>query len=434
MNNSEDTYPKSISMKIIVFVFTFISLSIISLPTYSQSKTQSDTTSYPTDSIIKYLTPLEYAFMMHEETPWMIKVNLLGNRSMYGGPGGKVSFERRIAPNFTINLGIDYSPYLIPAESIFGYYFFYAQGINSFLESRWYYRLGKQKKNKIFAKHMSDNYLSFGMSYTHIKYSFSLEENYYENSYVSTYVKWGMQRRFLNHGHADIGIKAGIGFFTHKNRSSFFHLTTFADIGIAFTKDKYKLDHEKLCPILRCYKADKFIFKSNLNNLLSVSLFKYAKRIIIVPHIAFEYKIGKSSFSINTELRSFIKYDHIYDQLLGDGGWSESLEIITDILIEGRWYYNLHRRMLKGKSGNGLSANYISIGGRYVHQFLKNYASNGNYTTSAYKYHITTGFQRLFSKHMYLDMNIGVTYRPHQSTLYFGPFFPVINTAIGYRF
>jgi len=62
----------------ILFVIGFIYPHFLSAQTdslqYSEEIQQ--------DSMVQYLTPLEYAFMMHEETPWMIKLNFAYTNAM----------------------------------------------------------------------------------------------------------------------------------------------------------------------------------------------------------------------------------------------------------------------------------------------------------------------------------------------------------------
>jgi len=50
------------------------------------------------DSIIKYMSPLEYAFMMHEETKFMLRVPAIG-----------VGVEVELLPNTTVMVEVDYN-------------------------------------------------------------------------------------------------------------------------------------------------------------------------------------------------------------------------------------------------------------------------------------------------------------------------------------
>ncbi len=72
----------------------------------------------------------------------------------------------------------------------------------------------------------------------------------------------------------------------------------------------------------------------------------------------------------------------------------------VNALLEGRWYYNLKRRIRKGKTGNGLSANYIAFGG------LIGYGESYSIDSFVKVLHLVTGWQRLFGEHLYYDINL----------------------------
>ena len=97
--------------------------------------------------------------------------------------------------------------------------------------------------------------------------------------------------------------------------------------------------------------------------------------------------------------------------------------------------------MLMGRSGNGLSANYISLGVVY-----RGLHANKNYNNSTIGegnsfigVKVGTGIQRLISDHLYLDINLGGAYGsryPYQGD----PFsnkrraFIDFGFGVGYRF
>ncbi len=248
---------------------------------------------------------------------------------------------------------------------------------------------------------MSDNYFSLGTDYTHF-YNYDPEWDHYKQNYLTFYAKWGIQRRLLKHGIADIGLKTGFITGTNKAYDLSFYFNTYVDMGLALTKDRYKLNREKLCPVLKCYESQKYQLKSDLSSLFYVLAFQENKFIGISPSLAFEYKLGKSPFSINTELGTTFRYEpYAYSdtEIFYSNTWQSKLE------VESRWYYNLHRRIIKGKSGNGLSASYIALGGSY------NYEKNKFYQQQTYFYpkvYAVAGWQRLISKHLYYDIQLGM--------------------------
>lgn len=388
-----------------------------------QNNTESDTTISKQDTILKYITPLDYAFMMHEETSWLLKGGIIFENPFNGRITFKLGFEKRIAKSFTLNLLVNNIVY----EEIPDYPYPIKGGIQSSLESRWYYRLNNRIKKNEVAKNMSDNYFAFGLGYTHLFLNNNLETSEeLDNKSISLFLKWGVQRRFLKWGHADIGIKAGLSNNLNNYFSPSFLFTTYVDLGLGITKDKYKLNREKLCPVLKCFEAENYAFKSNLSSLFTFSFYKQGLHLSLAPHIAYERKIGKSPFSINTELLVIFGYekfniDYQENTYKGDNfHWRSSLD------LEGRWYYNLKRRILKGKTGNGLSASYLAAGGRYTYYKSSKYAE-GSFTPSVY---VVTGWQRLFSEHMYYDINVGLEYDADVYDYIIG----VFQFALGYKF
>lgn len=408
------------NLKIIQFIICSFFL-IGWTASFSQSETKTETMAANQDSIVNYITPLEYAFMMHEETSWLIKLNTNLEYGWQSRNYLKIGFEKRIAPSFTLNLSFDqvYNDYL-------GDDLILTNGIQGSVESRWYYRLNKRIKQNRVARSMSDNYFAIGFGYTYFftNNEFPIEEPL-SNKSISLFMKWGLQRRFLKYGHADMGIKAGISTVLNQEFSPSFVLNTYVNLGLGFTKDKLKLDHNKLCPVLKCYDSDKFIIKSNFSSLFSITLLKQYKSIVFVPHIAIESKIANSSFSINTEIQAvhFNRWDAIRFE---GNSWRAGLT------LEGRWYYNLKRRMLKGKTGNSFSASYITVGGNYTYS-KTNWEPSGHFQPGI---HVASGWQRLFSKHMYYDIQLGYEYqhyyRPNPKNNF--SIDPRIRLSLGYKF
>ncbi len=401
--------PAKINRLIITAIFLLITV-FLTAPVYSQNTVKHDINTPKADTLVKYLTPMEYAFMMHEQTSWLIKVGIItksfGMDNFY-----YAGFEKRIAPAFTLNFSVDYGIYLESFE----------KGFQFSLEPRWYYRLNKRIKEGQTARNMSDNYVAIGLSNTLFKYEHPKFENYY-----SLYAKWGMQRRFLKHGYVDFSVKTGLGLPVVDGSSKpFFTFSTNTNLGIAFTKDQYKLNREKLCPVLKCYSSEKYVLKTNLNGLLYLSYANYRKSFYFTPSLSFERKIGHSPFSINTTLIAFFNHQ---DDTHYNLKWTYYGAVLS---LENRWYYNLRQRILNGKTGNGLSANYIAIGGTY--RYIHSYENNMTFSDFAPSVYTITGWQRLYSKHIYTDISIGIGYR-FKSQNYKGQVLFPIKFSVGYRF
>ncbi|MCF8405703.1 MAG: hypothetical protein K9H58_17285 [Bacteroidales bacterium] len=409
-------------------VIALLLLMLLFLPGFIQA--QKDSISYGLtnnqDTILKYISPMEYAFMMHEETSWLFKVNTTLTDLYRYRNYMKVGVEKRIAPSLTLELGLEQLYNEVPSE------FPLNHGVHTSIESKWYYRLNKRIQQKNVARNMSDNYISIGVAYTRywVNKGFSDWEDFTSpksRSAISGYLKWGMQRRFLKNGHADMGFEVGLSNKLNVKLSPSFIFSTYVNMGLAFTKDKFMLDGNKLCPVLKCYDASNFALKSNVSSLLSLHLSEFLNRIAINPNIAFERKVGNSAFSINTEANGIYGYSEYYfsynDSFNNSDFWRFGFQ------LEGRWYYNLKRRMLQGKTGNSLSANYITIGGLYN-------ISKADYQKKWESQPIiygAIGWQRFFGKHMYYDIQLGYEYflntEPNVQESQ-----PRIKMGIGYRF
>lgn len=387
-------------LSIIILLFCFCPKFIL-----AQNEEVIQDSSYSNnDTEIQYLNPWEYAFMMHEETKWVFKAFLDGFEQ-YGGL--KIGFETKLMRSFSINIdgGIKSIDYIHPERDHI------SRVSSSFLslEARWYYRQKKRIRDNKLSPNLSDNYISIGYRFSYL--------NHYGVNAQEVYTRWGLQRRFLNNGIVDLGFE----FTTFLDKDhNMYQLGNYLNIGLAYAKDKYKLDREKLCPVLRCYAADSYVFKTNLTQLIHMFSGDKTFRLQFSPEIAFEKKLGQSAFSINTQLGTHLFYQTIFESY-------SDFSYRVDALIEGRWYYNLKRRIRKGKTGNGLSANYIALGGlieygNTKYNFREEFRNN---------LHLVTGWQRLFGEHLYFDLSIGITYQPDNSSYEIEP---RIKTAVGYRF
>lgn len=355
------------------------------------------------DTLVEYLSPMEYAFMFHEETNWLFKANLLLNSEFNGTANLKLSLEKKIFKNFSLNavlfnytsfnLGIYPGPYN-------------EDGIEFSLEPRWYYNKRRHILNNEPTTNLSGAYFAVGAGYRMALTNQTHVTNYKNLEFIPLFAKWGFQRRFLKRGYLDVGIMAGWNNSLNKEKWSTFFFNTYVDAGLAFTRDKHKLDFEKLCPVLKCHAADRFLLKTNLLNSINLAYIREALVGSLVPNISAEFKLGTSPFSINTQLAVKFQYSKTSDFDFN------TFSISPHLLMEGRYYYNLNRRILMGKSGNGLSANYISLGATYRGEFYT-YKSDGHKSHQGSSFVgviARTGIQRLISDHFYFDLNIGVGY------------------------
>lgn len=441
------------NITLIFFTFTAIGLFNIVNPVFSQDEIKGDSTLQDADSIIQYITPLEYAFMMHEETSWMLKVNFIVIDPEENG-GFKVGFEKRIAPSFTLNGELQY---VFSERDV-------TDAFVGTIETRWYYNMKRLVQEKRSKRNLSGNYFSLGASYWLLINEPSESTSYkYSNNFVSLFSKYGIQRRFLKRGYVDLGIKTGFDFFLNTEYRPTFFIITYLDAGYAYAKDKQNLDREKLCPVLRCYATDKFILKANFINIFSFFVYNELEGnesilFQLNPTIAAELKFGKSPFSLNTEFFVHTRFD--FDITKRNNTDYTSYMIEPGLLLEGRWYYNLNKRIMKGKTGNGLSANYIGLGSRFtyttvtiedfkpsedmtppgIHLVPPTTTRPFHRTETEMFYYVNTGIQRLLSDHIYFDVNFKFGYMVENSKQTDRDAYKQespqvkIGMAVGYRF
>jgi hypothetical protein len=185
-----------------------------------------------------------------------------------------------------------------------------------------------------------------------------------------------------------------------------FTINTDMSIGLAFTKDNYVLDRDQLCTIIKCYESSSFVLKSNLYNIISVSIDDQNRRVDFSPNITAEKKLGKSPFSLQAGLA--VNYTYEYGALSFSSFsydlFKEGSEFNFKGVAEARWYYNLRDRMRKGKTGNGLAANYFGLGAEF--DFYETIGDLDIFGANSRYFYINTGVQRFFADHFYFDYAI----------------------------
>jgi hypothetical protein len=157
----------------------------------------------------------------------------------------------------------------------------------------------------------------------------------------------------------------------------------------------------EVCDVFRCFEEEKQVLKVDVRGL-----FENIKRDSLSSHfsVAFETKIN-TSFSVNTSANfNLNKYKGI------DSKYSLS-EI--SVGFEPRFYYNLRKRIAKGKSANNLSGNYFSIGSYlnineeiYISQLNTRFETTVKYPRNYVSFVPKWGIQRRIFKHGFIDVNI----------------------------
>ena len=151
--------------------------------------------------------------------------------------------------------------------------------------------------------------------------------------------------------------------------------------------------------------------------------------------LSFEQKIKQSSWSINTDLNlSLQNYSVKSPNTFGAKYFNSSAAVV----IQPRYYYNLKKRIRKGKSANNLSGNYVALAGSQSLYFfnsvdnpVRSYKglSGWNNTRAAF---ITWGMQRRIFSKGFFDFQIGAFYG-ERSTVHSQPIFePYSRFKLGF--
>ncbi len=379
----------------------FIAFLVFGLMLPQKTLAQTDTTgtAAKTDSIIQYLTPLEYAFMMHEETKFMLRVPIIG-----------IGAEVETLPYLTLMGQFHYRNNHI------------SDGYQFNLNAEMHYYYGSREKG---VRNMSGNYIALGYEDRGI---FSKIDD------KSYYARWGIQRRFIDYGLIDMGVN--VGYYSaprynydtqgiRKENGFFIQSTAQVGLGLVFGESKL-MDQDKLCPVLKCFEKESFLFKIKTTNLFTAyrSANNNYNEVIIEPGLGIEQKLFDLPLSIGTDLGLFYSWrtDNINKDKYASANYGSLIG-----RLHARYYYNLKNRVRKGKSGNGLSANYISGG---IYEFFS--IGESKISSEWTGYFLTTGIQRTFSDHFYFDVEIGF----EQNRYNYDKISPVLygNLQLGIKF
>lgn len=327
---------------------------------------------------VDYLTPQEYAMMLDRNDRFLIRADILS-----------AGFEWEFINSFSVKVQGGFESLI--AEKPF---------VN--VELRYYLPF-----KFIERSNLNGAYISAGAEYNS---SFLL--SYYQIYGSMIYTKAGLQRRFMGNGLADLGLRLG---YQTENNSSYqevlpwlnsqesFVIESTASIGLGLTFNKNQpLDYDRLCPVLKCHKRERFLVKLNLANAIRLEFNDDVFRSRIEPSIAVEQKFGNLPFSAQLKVS--------LDQRIGrerEGSYQNST--FLNLGLEGRYYYNLNSRIKNGKSGNGLSANYFSIGYSDQNRWYPKNEINYRFSGREF-YYATTGIQRTFGDKLYFDFYVGAGY------------------------
>jgi hypothetical protein len=156
--------------------------------------------------------------------------------------------------------------------------------------------------------------------------------------------------------------------------------------------------------MVKCFEVDRFMLKFNLPEIIGIHYFPAQSQCFgrFQTSIALEHKLFNSSISPNVNWEVFLFAGNSPNE---NSKFYRNRPIYSgaEFIGEGRWYYDMHRRIRNGKGGNGLSANYIATGVRQ--QYGELYGDNKAFQPG---YIFTTGVQCTIGKRIYFDVQCGI--------------------------
>lgn len=371
INSASDTMKLTNRFKWKQNIF-FLILLFLFQPSFGQDSTRITFTE-ETDTLKQqqFIDRYENVFMTKVPTHHMLKVGLsqyyqavpypltddktLNNLSLH------VGYEFKFLPAFSLALSGHFPLYGVQApvkESI----------QNTVLDAqlRWFVNMRRRIKAGKSANNFSGNYVAL---FYNIAGTF--------DNKPKAGLKFGFQRRFLNHGFMDFSFavfKPVSNYYSYGFGTTGLQFSTQASFGFAIG-DWKKSATAPFCDILLC---DEFQGQQWKIRLPELTVGYYLNRIR--TGVAFERKIKTSPWTINVQLDAamnngfnYLRYDNKYRYYDGDEVLERTLkylnvysrEKILILSVQPRYYFLQKRQRRNGKGGNGLSGWYAGLHTEY---------------------------------------------------------------------
>ena len=445
-------------------------LFIIILLYFSKSLIAQDTLRVETvvDSNFKtpqYVAVYDDVFLSHKETKWLLKADFIGAlNEIFDNPTplrpSSIEFERKISKALSLNVGVSMPLDII--DIFDSYPHDRVTALTFIVEPRYFF--GKNNPNSIgqSANNLNGNYISLraGITQNYLKLGNDGSKGYTPELKMDKRqlsVNYGLQRRVFNNFY--VNFKVGFGMTDieiltaqvetpanfvppypisrRKTLETVYGFDNQFTIGLAYGGGK-KTVANNVCDLFRCFEEEHQLVKIDVKELLG----KLDNRNIVSKIIlGYEKKLNNSSFSINTELNG--RFEQIRDKsfstwkgILGLGRFGYGYTVPSlpigpspigqkiintykyynvSAMIEPRFYYNLKRRIAKGKSANNLSGSYLALA--FVRGYAFDYIPNeslaidnqlvGNTLSRTYFQIMPKwGLQRRLFKNGFLDFSI----------------------------
>lgn len=405
---------------------------------------QQETVEYGVDSSyvpkMRFVDEYDYVFMTREKTTNLIKFNIarIGERpplvrsnerlsSFIGISGG---FEFKLSPEVSLNTNIIYrfvdrrSFGLTRIDTTGGTFTFilgsprwYVQSLNFDVEPRWYFNMKRRIEDQLSENNLTGNYLSMKVGINN-RFNRFETSNTIKNEFSSDFSigpRLGLQRRVFRRFYVD----AAVGFdylfgngpafkednieneddlFEFKNISSF-QFTTSLTFGLAWGKTSANYN-PNTCDALKCFVEENRIWKVDLINLAQIANQRFTGNV----NIAYEQKLWKSPWSVTPE------FNFNYDAKFFDSdGRSSNSSMWLRVGLKN--YYNLKKRIAKGKSANNLSGDFWGL---YFTQrrFEQLFSGFSNPSIPTYvTFSPVWGLQRRLFKNAFFEFSLGPSFQ-----------------------
>jgi hypothetical protein len=310
-------------------------------------------------------TPSDRLFRTQVPSRWMLKLNLaqvfspfennLQTANSLSGTPLDVGVEYKISP--ALSLSVNYGFRL-------GYQFLDRGGwlYSSALavEGRWYHDMKKRIKAGRGANNFNGKYFALEASISNNNPSTET----WDDRRIA--LRYGLQQRVIRNGYFDLSVGVGVtkGSPIFRTRH-FFSTDQRVEGGLAafLPKQKKAATNNNFCEVLHCQDEQIKMLKINVFNVLDFQTNGIVYSLAFRPNIAYEHKIGRSPFSVELDLggsysmgkyQYYVWMDQEYNTIRSTSArWNATGEL--------KWYYNMRKRILEGRSGNNLSGAFIGM-------------------------------------------------------------------------
>ncbi len=313
----------------------------------------------PSDRLFKTRIPSKWMFKMNLAQTFNFRRNDLQTANTLSGTPLGIGAEYKISPAFSVGayyqMLLGYQP---ASEFLSKGGWLYSASVA--VEGRWYHDMKKRIKEGRSANNFGGRYLGLEGTWSNNN---QLTDNWDDKRVA---LRYGLQQRFLRNGYFDISIGAGVSQGSPiLKRSTYFSTDQRVSVGLAAFLPKFRntAQNGNLCDVLNCQDEQYNMWKVNVFDVVAFRSNGIVYNLELRPNVAYEQKLGRSPFSVELAVDAVFntgKYRYYY--LLDQKEYSNRITSATwDATGELRWYYNMRKRMLNGKSGNNLSGTFFGL-------------------------------------------------------------------------